>query len=242
MKSSLILLLGVLAASMVCGTTAYFYIQSQNYQMVQTADILGHTSAYNNTIVQLQGRLEPYSPEPWSSHPPVYGLLIDRTGAIVLRFPSEYPLQYAYGELNVTGKVRYDPRAYIPGLWLYVEVSSYQGREAQLRLELRRTGGVAGVNELLVVEPDGSGRYSRDFLRETAFKLTAEQIHQLRALIIGNNFAKIEPEKFDPRQDVADYFTHSLSVTYLRDGQETGRKTVSWVDEWALKEKLPREP
>jgi hypothetical protein len=165
--------------------------------------------------------------------------LIDQSGAIVLRFSSEYPLHYAYGELNVTGKVRYDPRAYIPGLWLYVEVSSYQGREAQFRLEQRRTGGIAGVNELLAVEPDGSGRYVRGLHGETAFKLTDEQLSRLRALIIGNNFAEVKPENFDPRQDVADFFSYSLSVTYLRDGQETGQKFVSWVDEWALKEKLP---
>ncbi len=156
-----------------------------------------------------------------------------------MRFSGEYPLRYVYGELNATGMVRYDPRAYIPGLWLYVEVSSYQGREAQFRLEQRRTGGIAGVNELLVVGPDGSGTYESSLPGVITFKLTDEQLSRLRALIIGNNFIEVKPEKFDPRQDTADYFAYSLSITYLRNGQQTGRKTVYWVDEWALKEKLP---
>ena len=238
MRSSFVVLLGVLAVSLVCVTAAY-YFQSRSYHVVQIADVLGHSLAYNNTVVQLQGRLEPHSPEPWSSGPLVYGLLRDRSGAIVLRFSGEYPLQYAYGELSVTGKVRYEPRAYVLGLWLYVEVSSYEGSEAQLRLELRKTGGVEGVNELLVAEPDGSGTFSRAFMKETAFNLSTAQVHQLRALIIGNSFADVEPENFDPGQGVADYFAHSLSVTYLRNGQESGRKTVSWVDEWALEGKLP---
>ncbi len=238
MRAGVIALIGILAASMVV-TTVYLDILLRGSRTVQIVDILDRASAYNNTVVQLHGRLEPYSPEPWSSYPPVYGLLRDETGAIVLFFPSGYPARYAYGEVNITGEVCYVPRHYIPGLWLYVEVSSYQGRESTLRLELRRTGGIAGVNDLLVVEVEGSGRYTRGFVGGTAFKLSEEQLYQLRALIIGNDFAETEPEEFGAKQGVADYFTYSLAVTYFRDGKETSRKTVSWVDEWALKEQLP---
>ncbi|MEM2094116.1 MAG: hypothetical protein QXI32_02320 [Candidatus Bathyarchaeia archaeon] len=232
-----------LAFSALILIIAAFYIfgQLRSKSEPYISDIFSQASAFNNTLVKLQGRLEPYPPETWSFCPPTYCLLRDKTGAIVIVFPSEPPMKYLYGKLNITGYVHYVPQAQEPCLWLYIEVSSYCSLEASLRLELRRTGGIAGLDELFVVNPDGSGWYMRGQTEHAYFNMSSEQLLQLRALIIGNDLEEVKPEVYGPRQDVADYFSYTLNVTYFSDGKEVGRKTVSWVDEWALKEKPPEK-
>jgi len=240
MRTSVIVLIGILAVSVV-GATIYVDSLLRGVSTVQAADILSHPSVFNGTRVELRGRLEPWGSEPsqpWRASPSPYGVLRDSTGALILSFPAGAPARYLYGELTVKGRVQYQPE-HAPELWLYLEVSSYQGSEITLKAELHRTGGIAGANDLLLIDRDGAGRYSRGFGGDKAFRLSTDELYRLKALIVGNDFQAVTPETYGAKPGAADYFVYSLTVTYYTEGQETGNKTVSWVDDWALKEPLP---
>lgn len=231
MRAGAVALIVILAVLMV-GATIYLDTLLRKTSPVQAADILSRPAAFNGSTVELRGRLEPYS-----TLPSRYAVLRDRTGALILSFPTEVPAQYLYGELTVKGRVLYMPER-APELWLYLEVASYQGTEVTLKVELHRTGGIAGLNELLVIEPDGEGRYLSNFRGEKFFSLSMDQLLRLKALILGDDLQAIMPETYRAKPDAADYFAYSLTVTYYTDGQETANKTLSWVDEWALAEPL----
>ncbi|MEM2906293.1 MAG: hypothetical protein QW057_00465 [Candidatus Bathyarchaeia archaeon] len=233
MRASVIAVIGILTILMV-GTTIYLDNVLRGVSVTQIADVLARPAAFNNSIVELHGTLHPYG-----SLPSRYAVLRDASGALILAFPEEVPAEYLYSEAEVKGKVQFAPRL-APELWLCLDVTSYRVREVTLKVALHRTGGIAGADDLLVIEPDGRGRYTSRFTGEKTFALTVREVFQLRAIIVGNDFQTVMPETYGAKPDAADYFSYSLTVTYYREGREAANKTVSWVDPWALRQPLPK--
>jgi hypothetical protein len=96
-----------------------------------------------------------------------------------------------------------------------------------------RSGGFAGIDETLEIEPDGSVTLHSNLLGEKEFTLSETEWNQLLSVIENSGFTGFKTS-YEPRSGVADFFTYSLAVT-----RGSSTKRVEWVDEWASESDLP---
>ncbi len=97
----------------------------------------------------------------------------------------------------------------------------------------RRSGGFAGLEESLTVDPDGSVALTSSFLGEAEFTISASEWEELVALIGDSGFMELE-DIYDAKAGVADFFSYSLTVE-----ADPSSKRVQWVDDWAAEGALP---
>jgi len=97
----------------------------------------------------------------------------------------------------------------------------------------QRSGGFAGLDETLEIEPDGSVTLYSNLLGEKEFTLSETEWNQLLSAIENSGFIGFEAS-YEPRSGVADFFTYSLTVT-----RGSSAKRVEWVDDWASMSELP---
>jgi hypothetical protein len=86
-----------------------------------------------------------------------------------------------------------------------------------------RSGGIAGVREVLEIDPDGTARLTRNQGGSATMTLPADRLAQLRAQFDAAHFFDFAPE-YD-NHNVADDFYYT--ITYAANGQ---RKTVKVAD------------
>jgi hypothetical protein len=96
-----------------------------------------------------------------------------------------------------------------------------------------RSGGFAGIDEILTIGSDGSALLSSNFLGDAEFTLTDTEWEELVALIEDSDFMELEAT-YGAKAGVADFFSYSLTVD-----MDSTSKQVRWVDEWAAKGGLP---
>jgi len=97
----------------------------------------------------------------------------------------------------------------------------------------QRSGGFAGLDETLEIEPDGSVTLYSYLLGEKEFTLSEAEWNNLLSVIENSGFTGFE-ELYEPGSGVADFFTYSLAVE-----RASGTKRVEWVDDWASESELP---
>jgi hypothetical protein len=97
----------------------------------------------------------------------------------------------------------------------------------------QRSGGFAGLDETLEIEPDGSVTLYSNLLGEKEFTLSEAEWNKLLSVIENSGFIGFE-ELYEPGSGVADFFTYSLAVE-----RGSGTKRVEWVDDWASESELP---
>lgn len=97
----------------------------------------------------------------------------------------------------------------------------------------QRSGGFAGLDETLEIEPDNSVTLYSNLLGEKEFTLSEIEWNQLLSVIENSGFTEFEAS-YEPRSGVADFFTYSLAVT-----RGSSTKQVEWVDDWASETELP---
>jgi hypothetical protein len=97
----------------------------------------------------------------------------------------------------------------------------------------QRSGGFAGIDETLEIEPDGSVTLHSNLLGEKEFTLSETEWNQLLLVIENSGFTGFKTS-YEPRSGVADFFTYRLAVT-----RGSSTKRVEWVDDWASESDLP---
>lgn len=101
------------------------------------------------------------------------------------------------------------------------------------RLEFSKTGGMAGVNDILTIRGDGSAtlvsRYGVSF-NATVPIVEFSELKQ----VVAKNLDNISPRTFQAKAGTADYFGYQLAVT-----TDAGRTELLWVDQWAVNGTLP---
>ncbi|MFC1803833.1 carboxypeptidase regulatory-like domain-containing protein [Thermoproteota archaeon] len=97
----------------------------------------------------------------------------------------------------------------------------------------QRSGGFAGLEETLEIEPDGSVTLSSNLLGEKEFTLSETEWNNLLSVIENSGFTGFEAS-YKSGSGVADFFTYSLTI---ERGSST--KRVEWVDDWASESELP---
>ncbi len=100
-------------------------------------------------------------------------------------------------------------------------------------LEFSKTGGIAGVDNLLTIDKNGAASYTSKY--GTAFKTSVLGVvlAELEGSITSG-LPQIHQENFQASPGAADYFTYRLSV-----GMANSTREVVWVDDWAAKGGLP---
>ena len=104
--------------------------------------------------------------------------------------------------------------------------------EAVTRITWEKTGGVAGLSELLIIDANGSASYHSNWLGDAKVVLDENQVTELMSRVNSITVSK----EYPPKSGVADYFTYRLTLHTA-----SSIKTVTWVDEWASAETLPKE-
>jgi hypothetical protein len=96
--------------------------------------------------------------------------------------------------------------------WLLLAVSSITGcatvsSQTSALVEYRRSGGIAGRDERLVVQTDGTARVSRRGAVMSDFEMDADSLAQLRSLLESIEFSSLRAEYLPPRTG-ADLFEY----------------------------------
>jgi thiol-disulfide isomerase/thioredoxin len=121
-------------------------------------------------------------------------------------------------------------------LGYYFLNSAFSSQQIQVNgIEWHRTGGFAGVDELLTIKSDGSASYFSNLIGGREFSLSEAEWEELVNVVENTNFKKLE-SSYGPKSDVADFFSYSLEV---KTKSQTIR--VEWVDDWASEKPLPDE-
>jgi hypothetical protein len=101
------------------------------------------------------------------------------------------------------------------------------------RLELTKTGGIAGVNDTLVIKDNGlatlTSKYGVSFNRT----LGAVEFSELK-YVIARNLDSVSPRTLQAKAGAADYFGYRLLVT-----TDTRTTEIFWVDQWAVNGTFP---
>jgi len=95
---------------------------------------------------------------------------------------------------------------------------------AESVIEMQISGGFAGVNQQLLVDPNGAVSYIDFAYGQREIKLAAEEINRLVALFIEKDFLHMQPEYVDPR--VADAFQYQLT---FKHGGATKRVATDYL-------------
>lgn len=110
-----------------------------------------------------------------------------------------------------------------------------QQYKSPLLLEYSKSGGIAGIQESVAIDSDGNLALNKGEQKK-AFKLSQQDISDVKDVIIENSFFELEKTVYEPLPNAADFFSYGLDVE-LGDSSNT----ASWVDDWAAKEKIPDE-
>jgi len=102
-----------------------------------------------------------------------------------------------------------------------------------LALEFRKTGGIAGVMDTLVISQNGSVVFTSSHSGSFSAALRTFDFQELKTTI-STNIGPISNAKYPAKQGAADYFGYAL-VSHL----EGKNVSVSWVDEWATDGPFP---
>ncbi|MEE9283274.1 MAG: hypothetical protein V3U49_04290, partial [Nitrososphaerales archaeon] len=105
------------------------------------------------------------------------------------------------------------------------------------RIIWERSGGLIGLDEELVIFPDGSVRYSSEEFVENADRIAIT--HLIREDEIANLIAftdSIGDEVFLPDPSASDFFTYKVTIETT-----LGSSTIEWIDDWASQESLANE-
>ena len=101
------------------------------------------------------------------------------------------------------------------------------------RFELSKTGGIAGLNDTLVIRDNGlatlASKFGVSFNRTVGTVEFAELKH-----VIASNLDSISPRTLQVKAGAADYFAYRLVVS--NDSRTT---EISWVDQWAVNGTFP---
>lgn len=116
------------------------------------------------------------------------------------------------------------------GLYVY-QATTTTDEITQLTWE--KTGGIAGLSEILVVEANGTASYHSNRFGDAKIILTDAEVKELMNKA-ENLFA--ENKMYRPKLGVADYFTYQLTLYTA-----SASTKVTWVDEWASEEAIPKE-
>jgi hypothetical protein len=101
------------------------------------------------------------------------------------------------------------------------------------RLEFARTGGIAGVSDILMIRDDGSATLSSTHRVSFNGAVGAVELSELKH-VIAANLNGISPKTLQAQAGAADYFGYRLAVT---NGTETTQ--ITWVDQWAVTGTFP---
>ncbi len=101
------------------------------------------------------------------------------------------------------------------------------------RLEFAKTGGIAGVNDTLIVRDDGSATLSSKYGVSFNGTVGPVEFSELKQ-VITTNLDDTAPGTFQARGGVADYFGYQLAVT-----TDAGTTKLLWVDQWAVNGTFP---
>src|SRR2546422_4742608 len=104
-----------------------------------------------------------------------------------------------------------------------------------LALEFRKTGGIAGVVDTLIISQNGSAVFTSGHSGSFSAALRASDFQELKTTI-STNIGPISNAKYPAKQGAADYFGYAL-VSHL----EGKNVSVSWVDEWATDGPFPEQ-
>jgi Intracellular proteinase inhibitor len=101
-------------------------------------------------------------------------------------------------------------------------------------LEFGKTGGIAGVNDTLVVRDDASATLSSRYGASFDSTVGAVEFSELKH-VIAASLGDTSPGTFQARAGTADYFGYRLAVT-----TDTGTTVLLWVDQWAVNGTFPQ--
>ena len=121
----------------------------------------------------------------------------------------------------------------IAGSFLFFTPSTPITQSSDFRLEYSRTGGIAGIDEKLVKEADGTASFTSKIRKPFTTKLDALVFDDLKGLI-SRNIDKVPSTAIKATPGAADYFEYKVSV-------KANGKTYefSWVDEGVAQTKIP---
>jgi hypothetical protein len=119
--------------------------------------------------------------------------------------------------------------AVISGFYYFV----LRPRPSIIGIMWQRSGGFAGVDETLEIEPDGSVTLSSNLPGVKEFTLSEVEWENLLLVIENSGFNGFEAS-YASGSGVADFFSYSLAVT-----RGSSTKRVEWVDDWASESELP---
>jgi hypothetical protein len=123
---------------------------------------------------------------------------------------------------------------------IILEVLGGQDIEGELmKLTWVKSGGFIGISETLVINLMGYLTYNSNQLDNgelmLATELTRRDMGQLWDLVDELNYDVLN-SFFKPKTNVADYFTYNLTFY-----TSTGLKSIVWVDDWAIEDKIPQQ-
>ena len=125
----------------------------------------------------------------------------------------------------------------VGGLYAFQQIVPTEVTEGSLeRIIWERSGGLIGLEEELVIFPDGSVRYSsEEFVNADLIAIT----HLIREDEIANLIAftdSLGDEVFLPDPSASDFFTYKVTIETT-----SGSSTIEWIDDWASQESLTDE-
>lgn len=104
-----------------------------------------------------------------------------------------------------------------------------------LGLLFARTGGIAGFDEKLVLDSEGNATYTDlKTAKAASIILTPAEHWDLHIFLEQQGLMTISPEEFQPRSNVAEFFSYQLNASVAGEG-----KAIRWVDSWASRQSIP---
>ncbi len=100
-------------------------------------------------------------------------------------------------------------------------------------LRYSRSGGIAGVNDTLLIAGDGSVTFTSRYGHSFSGTLGTVEFSELRTVMTAN-IGKVSPAHLVAKSGAADYFSYGLEVR-----SEGVSSAVSWVDRWATDGPIP---
>ena len=104
-----------------------------------------------------------------------------------------------------------------------------------LAVEFRKTGGIAGVADTLVISQDGTVVFTSSHSASFSAALRTSDFQELKTTI-STNIGAVSNAKYPAKQGAADYFGYEL-VSHF----EGKNLSVAWVDEWATERPIPEQ-
>jgi hypothetical protein len=105
--------------------------------------------------------------------------------------------------------------------------------QSGFRLEFTKTGGIAGVNDTLVIRDDGSATLTSKYGVSLNAAVARVELSELKH-VIATDLNGISNRTLQARAGAADYFGYRLAVT-----TDTGTAELFWVDQWAVNGTFP---